>query len=108
MYVIKRVWKTKPREGRTAATIAKAMGDLYVKAGQRSEVRVYFNTTTMPGKRNRMYMEWTAETLESPYRSDADSVPGTSELGARLRELTTDTWIEIYELLTPDKAVELD
>jgi hypothetical protein len=107
VYVVKRVWKIKPREGRLAATIAKEIGDLYVRAGRRSDVRVYFNTTTMPGKRNRMYMEWTAETLESPYRGDLEPVPGVSELGAKLRDLTTDTWIEIYELMTPDKAAEL-
>ena len=55
MYVIKRVWKVKPRQGREAATIASRIGDLYHEAGQRSEVRVYFNGTTLPGKRNRLF-----------------------------------------------------
>ena len=33
--------------------------------------------------------------------------PETVELGARLRELTEDSWIEFYEMLTPEKAIEL-
>jgi len=107
VYVIKRVWKVKPRKAREAATIATRIGDLYHEAGQRSEVRVYFNGTTLPGKRDRLFMEWTAKTIDSPYGNDNVPIPEARELGARLRELTDDTWIEFYELMTPAKAVEL-
>jgi len=104
LYVIKRVWKVKPRQSREAATIASRIGDLYHEAGQRSEVRVYFNGTTLPGKRNRLFMEWTAETIDSPYGNDSPAIPETDDLSARLRELTEETWIEFYELMTPKKA----
>ena len=107
MYVIKRVWKVKPRMAREAATVASRIGDLYHQADQRSEVRVYFNGTTLPGKRNRLFMEWTATTIDSPYGNDSSPIPEAQELGARLRELTDETWIEFYELMTPSKAMDL-
>ena len=107
MYVIKRVWKVKARKAREAATVAAQIGALYHQAGQRSEVRVYFNGTTLPGKRDRLFMEWTAATIDSPYGNDHQSIPEAQELGARLRELTEETWIEFYELMTPAKAVDL-
>jgi len=107
MYVIKRVWKVKARKAREAATVAARIGDLYHQAGQRSEVRVYFNGTTLPGKRDRLFMEWTAATIDSPYGNDSLPIPEVQELGARLRELTDESWIEFYELMTPAKAMDL-
>ena len=107
MYVIKRVWKVKPRKAREAATLASRIGDLYHEAGQRSEVRVYFNGTTLPGERDRLFMEWTATSIESPYGEDVVAIPEAQELGARLRDLTDETWIEFYELMTPDKLMDL-
>ena len=107
MYVIKRVWKVKPRKAREAATLASRIGALYHEAGQRSEVRIYFNGTTLPGKRDRLFMEWTAATIESPYGESVVPIPEAQELGARLRDLTDETWIEFYELMTPDKEMDL-
>ena len=107
MYVIKRVWKVKARKAREAATVAAQIGALYHQAGQRSEVRVYFNGTTLPGKRDRLFMEWTAATIDSPYGNDHPPIPEAQELGVRLRELTEETWIEFYELMTPAKAMDL-
>jgi len=107
MYVIRRVWKVKPRMTREAATVAARIGRLYHESGRRSEVVVYFNGTTLPGKRDRLYMQWTAETIESPYGREEAAIPEAQQLGARLRELTEDTWIEFNELMTPAKAMEL-
>ena len=107
MYVIKRVWKVKPRKAREAATLASRIGALYHEAGQRSEVRIYFNGTTLPGKRDRLFMEWTAATIESPYGESVVTIPEAQELGVRLREITDETWIEFYELMTPDKEMDL-
>ncbi|REK19344.1 MAG: hypothetical protein DWQ40_07575 [Actinobacteria bacterium] len=107
MYVIRRAYKVKPRAAREAATLAAEIGRLYKEAGRRSEVTVYFNGTTLPGERDVVYMQWTDEVLQSPYGRGEPSIPGASELGARLRELTEDQWIEFYELLTPEKAVDL-
>ena len=87
--------------------MASRIGALYHEAGQRSEVRIYFNGTTLPGERDRLYMEWTAPTIESPYGESVVPIPEAQELGVRLRELTDETWIEFYELMTPDKEMDL-
>ena len=107
MYVIKRVWVTKRRQARKVASIVAEVGKVYVESGQREPNRVYFIGGTLPGERDVVYMEWTAEILESPYRGD-NELPDTGGLGAKLRELTEDSWIEFYELLTPDKAVSVE
>ncbi len=44
------------------------MSEEYEASGQRSTARIYFNGGTISGERNRVYMKWTADTLESPYR----------------------------------------
>ncbi len=107
MYLIRRVYEVKPRTAREAATIAARMGELFHKAGRRSPVTVYFNGTTLPGETDVVYMEWTDEVIQSPYGRNEEAVPDVAELGARLRELTNDSWIEFYELLTPEKAMDL-
>ena len=84
MYVIRRVYATKPREARRAASLVAKIGQIYEDAGQRDPVKVYFNSGTTPGERNRVYMEWTAPVLESPYRGDND-LPDTGGYGPQLR-----------------------
>jgi hypothetical protein len=70
---------------------------------------VYFNNGTLPGDRYRVYMEWTEETIDSPYRDDQiESSEEARRLSAKLRELTVDSWIEFYELLTPEKAMSIN
>jgi hypothetical protein len=108
MYVIRRGYQVKPRAAREAATLVAEIGNLYRQAGRRSEVTVYFNGGTLPGESDVVYMQWTDDVLQSPYGRGEDPIPGAAELGARLRELTDDQWIEFYELLTPEKAVDLD
>lgn len=108
MYVIRRVWEVEPSNARLAATIAAEIGKRYENAGQRDPVRVYFNGSTVPGERGRVYMEWTAEVIESPYRGDNVFPPDPRELGKHMREVAGQSWIEFYELLTEDKAVALD
>jgi hypothetical protein len=108
MYVIRRVYKVKPRTAREAATIAARIGELYHQVGRRSEVTVYFNGATLPGETDIVYMEWTDDVIRSPYGRSEPSIADASDLGARLRELTEESWIEFYEMLTPEKAMELD
>lgn len=107
MYVIKRVWVTKPREARRVASIVSEIGGIYEASGQREPVRVYFNGGTLPGDRDVVYMEWTAPVLESPYRG-TNELPDSGALSQALRDLTEDSWIEFYELLTPDKALPVE
>jgi len=109
MYVVRRVWDTKPGEARRVASLVAAMGDEYESAEKRSSSRVYFNTSTLPGERNRVYMEWTEDVIASPYRDDqVSSPPRAKDLSAKVRELTVESWIEFYELMTPEKALEVD
>lgn len=107
MYVIKRVYKIKPRAAREAATLVARIGELYHEAGRRSEVTTYFNGTTLPGERDIVVMQWTDEVLQSPYGRGEPSIPEATELGARLREITEDQWIEFYEMMTPAKMMDL-
>ncbi len=107
VYVIRRVYKVKPRTAREAASIAARIGGLYHEAGRRSEVTVYFNGTTLPGETDVVYMEWTDDVIRSPYGRNEPAIPEAADLGARLRELTEDSWIEFFEMLTPEKAMEL-
>lgn len=104
MYVVRRVWQVEPRMARRAATIAAQIAKEYEDAGQRSGTRIAFNGGTMPGERNRIWMEWIEETLQSPYRADNQSPAAASELSAQLRQITTDSWVEIDELFTDEKA----
>ena len=80
----------------------------YEGAGQRSDVRVYYNGGTLPGEKDRVYMEWLTEAIQSPHRS-ANQVPQRArDLQAKLREISTDSWIEFHELMTPEKVVPID
>jgi hypothetical protein len=109
MYLIRRGYRVaEPRDTRLAATIIAEIGKVYEDAGQRSPTRVYFNSGTTPGDKGVVYLEWTAESLESPYR-EGNVFPSFPEhLGPKLREITTESWIEFYELMVPAKAMALD
>lgn len=104
MYVIRRVWSTLPREARRVATLVAEIAEVYERAGQRSNTRVSFNGGTVPGDKDLVVMEWTAETIESPYRAGNEIPQEARDLSAKVRELTTDQWIEFAELYTPEKA----
>jgi hypothetical protein len=109
MYVIRRVWTIKPGETRRAATIVDAIGKHYETAGKRSPSTVYFNSGTLPGDADRVYMEWTEEAIESPYRASGQvaSPDEARALGAKLRDIRLESWIEFYELMTPEKEMDL-
>ncbi|MEE8045588.1 MAG: hypothetical protein V3T49_01980 [Dehalococcoidia bacterium] len=103
MYVIRRVYDVKPGSARKVATLVQQQGDAYTAAGQRSEVRVYFNGGTMPGDTNRVYMEWTDETLDSPYREGLTLAPEAMAIGAKTREFVISSRIEFFEMMIPAK-----
>ena len=108
MYLIRRVWDVEPRQTRLAASLAAGIGRRYEEAGQRDSVRVYFNGGSMPGTKDRVYMEWTTEVIESPYRQGNVYPEDPLSLSKRLGEITTATWIEFYELMTEEKELPLD
>ena len=107
MYVVRRVWKVNPGTPRRVATLLAKIGEAYEEAGQRSNVRIYFNGSTCPGEVNHVYMEWTAESLESPYRASNRIPESVRKWGGEVRELAVEeSRIEFYELMTPEKFEE--
>jgi len=105
MYLIRRIYTVKPGEARRAATLIDQLGKAYAEAGTRSESRVYFNSGTTPGEKHRVVMEWTDDSLQTPYRTDRTRVEGLDEVGAQLREIAIESEIEFWELMTDDKAI---
>ena len=77
-----------------------------VDAGQRSSSRVYFNGGTIPGEKDRVYMEWTAEVIDSPYREGNVIPQSVRDAGSGTRDLIESSYIEFYELMTPAKFQE--
>ena len=106
MYLIRRVYEVKPGLARKVATLVQLQGDIYTAAGQRSKVLVYFNSGTVPGHNNRVYMEWTDETIESPMREGLDLPKEALQIGANVRELIEDQYIEFFEMMIPAKMQE--
>jgi len=53
-------------------------------------------------------MEWTEDVIASTYRADSvASPPRAQELYKELGTLTLDSWIEFYELMTPEKMTDI-
>lgn len=103
MYVIRRVYEVKPGTARRVATLVQQQGDAYTNAGQRSEVRVYFNGGTVPGDNNRVYMEWTDTVIDSPYREGLTLSREAMVIGGKIREHVISQHIEFFELMIPAK-----
>ncbi len=106
MYLIRRIYTVKPGEARRAATLIDKIGAAYQEAGVRSPSRVYFNSGTTPGDKHTVVMEWTDDSLESPYRRDRVSVGGLGDLAAQLREISLESNIEFWELMTDEKHLD--
>ena len=98
MYLIRRIWIVKPGTTRKAAQLISELGKGYEKAG-RSKTRVYWSGYTVPGPANTIYMDWTEETLRSPYDPDAKEPEGTSAIYEELNKLQEDSYIEFYEMI---------
>ena len=101
MYLIRRVFKCKPGSARSAAALITKIGKVYEDAGQRSPVRVYLSGATVPGPANTVYMDWTAETLESPYREDNVLPEAMRPFSQELREHVEENYVEFYEMFSP-------
>ena len=106
MYLIRRIYKTKPGQAQRVATLVQKQVQIYHDAGHRSEFRVAFNGYTLPGDQDTVYLEWTDDKIMSPSREGNDIPPAALEVGAQVRELIESQRIEFMELLTPDKYRE--
>ena len=98
MYLVRRVFKVKPGATFEAAQIIAQIGKAYEKAG-RSPTRVYWSGYTVPGADNTVYMDWTEETLRSPYHPEAKEPDEIGTVYSQLTELQEESYIEFYEMV---------
>ena len=107
MYLLRRIWKCNPGEARRVASLVTKQAQAFEEAGQRSECRVYFNGATTPSEPDTVVLEWTAESLMSPMRGGNQIPQGAIQAGGQIRDLTEGNRIEIMELMTPDKMLDV-
>ena len=106
MYLVRRVYKTKPGEARRVATLVQKQVQLYQDAGHREEFRVAYNAGTCPGEQNIVVLEWETAAFQSPAREGNVRPPAGVEAGNAFKPYIEDTYIEFWELLTPNKMQE--
>ena len=107
MYLLRRIWKCNPGEARRVASLVQKQAQIYRDAGQRSEFRVYFNGYTTPTDPDTVVLEWTDEALMSTMRAGHQLPQAAMQVGGQVRELTEGSRIEIMELMTPDKMLDV-
>ena len=107
MYVLRRIFKCKPGEARRVASLVRKQADAFEEAGQRSDCRVYFNGYTTPSNPDTVVLEWTDEVLRSTMRAGNELPPAVRQIGGQVSELTESNRIEIMELMTPDKMLDV-
>lgn len=98
MYLIRRGFIVKPWKTREAAQFVAQVAKAFEEAG-RSSTRVYWSGHTVPGPANTVYMDWTQETLSSPYAADAKYPQGLESVYDQLVEVCEDSFIEFYEMV---------
>jgi hypothetical protein len=106
MYVLRRIFKCKPGEARRVASLVRKQADAFEEAGQRSDCRVYFNGYTTPSDPDTVVLEWTDESLMSPWRGGIQRPQEAAPIRDQVNELTEHNRIEIMELMTPDKMLD--
>lgn len=107
MYVLRRIFKTKPGEARRVASLLQKQAQAYHDAGQRSEFRVYFNGATTPAEQDVVILEWTDDALMSPMRGGHSLPSAAMELGGQIRPLVEGNRFEIWEMMSPDKMMDV-
>ena len=99
MYVIRRICKTQPGKAWEVAGHLTKIVDAYSSAG-RNKAQVYLGHG-LPGEQNVVYAEWTQERIEP---TEPKNVPeAVREHGAKMSPLVSDSYIEFFELVTPEK-----
>lgn len=106
MYLVRRVYRTKPGEARRVATLVHKQVQIYHDTGHREEFRVSYNPGTCPGERDIVILEWETAAFQSPSREGNVRPPAGVEAGDAFKPYIEDTYIEFWELLTPNKMQE--
>ena len=107
MYLLRRIFKCKPGEARRVASLVQKQAEAFEEAGQRNNCRVYFNGFTTPTDPDTVVLEWTDEALRSTFRADNQLPPAVRQFGGQVGELIESNRIEIMELMTPDKMLDV-
>ena len=107
MYLLRRIFQCKPGEARRVASLVQKQAEAFEAAGQRSNCRVYFNGATTPAEQDVVVLEWTDETLRSTFRAGLQLPQAVREFGGQVGALTEGNRLEIMELMTPDKMLEV-
>ena len=107
MYVLRRIFKCKPGEARRVASLVRKQAQAFEEAGQRSTCRVYFNGYTTPSNPDTVVLEWTDEVQRSTMRAGNELPQVVRQYGAQIAELTEGNRIEIMELMSPDKILNV-
>lgn len=100
MYVIRRVFKVKRGQEWKSAALATQIAAAYERHG-RNASHVYIGGTGLPGEPGMVYVEWTTDKIEPNSYSNVPKE--VFDLVKELREVQEDTWIEFYEMVTPEK-----
>jgi|TARA_B100000959_G_scaffold256070_1_gene288937 hypothetical protein len=103
LYLIRRIFNTKPGEARRVAGLLQQQAQAYRDAGQRSEFRVSYNGATLPGEQNVVVLDWTDDAIMSPSREGHVLPQAALDLGGQIRPLIENQRIEFLELLAPAK-----
>lgn len=106
MYLIRRIYKTKPGESRKVASLVHKQATIYKEAGHRPEFRVSFNGYTLPGEPNIVFLEWIDDKIESPMRQGNNIPSEAMAIGAEVRQLIESQRIEFMEYLSDDKILK--
>ncbi len=106
MYLIRRIYKTKPGQARKVASLVHKQATIYRDAGHRPEFRISFNGYTLPGENDTVFLEWVADKIESPMRDGNNIPPEAMTVGAQVRELIESQRIEFMEYLSDDKILK--
>ncbi len=102
MYMLRRVYKAKYRQGKLVASLVQKQQKIYESAG-RSKGTVYFNAGTVPGEPDTVVLEWAQDNLGSPYMSGGSIPTEALQVGGQVREHIESQSIEFWELMTPEK-----
>jgi hypothetical protein len=89
------------------ASLVQKQAQIYHDEGHRSEFKVYFNGYTTPTDPDTVVLEWTDEALRSTMRGGHQLPPAVRQIGGQVSELTESNRIEIMELMTPDKMLDV-
>ena len=103
MYLVRRVCKTKPGQAWAVAGYLAKICEAYEENG-RDKARIYIEGQGLPGTPNRVYAEWTQDSIEPNWFSKIP--PAVREYNPQLQGLLDEYLLEIFEVATAEKLVE--